>query len=55
MSFICAKCRKQDVIGEVSIQRPKTHLKLYFCSKECLKALTKTLPGKKKIQTIVPE
>jgi len=48
MSFICAKCRKEDVIGEVSVQRARTHLKLYFCSKECAKALTKALPGKAK-------
>ena len=50
MSIVCAKCRKADVIGEVSIQRARTHIKLYFCSKECAKALTKALPAKSKPQ-----
>jgi hypothetical protein len=44
MSILCAKCRKPEVIGEVSIQRKKTHIKLYFCSNACSKALAKALP-----------
>lgn len=48
MPLKCAKCRKEDVIGEVSVQRARTHIKLYFCSKECARALTKTLPKKSK-------
>ena len=48
MTLICAKCRKPEVIGEVSIQRKKTHIKLYFCSNACSKALAKALPAKLK-------
>lgn len=48
MTKVCAKCRKPEIIGEVSMQRKKTHIKLYFCSNECSKALAKALPNKVK-------
>ncbi|MBU0532704.1 hypothetical protein KKB44_04375 [Candidatus Micrarchaeota archaeon] len=44
----CAKCGKSDVIGEVSMQRARTKIKLYFCSNECASMLTKALPRKAK-------
>ena len=48
MTFKCAKCGKDKVIGEVSMLRSRTKIKLYFCSNECSKALTKALPAKAK-------
>ncbi len=48
LTLRCAKCGKDKVIGEVSMQRARTHIKLYFCSNECASALTKALPAKKK-------
>ncbi|HSB46793.1 MAG TPA: hypothetical protein VLD37_02180 [Candidatus Bilamarchaeum sp.] len=48
MPIRCAKCKKDGVIGEVSMQRARTHIKLYFCSNECASALTKALPSKPK-------
>ncbi|MFN7991527.1 MAG: hypothetical protein U0R44_05195 [Candidatus Micrarchaeia archaeon] len=48
MPLRCAKCGKDDVIGEVSIQRARTHIKLYFCSNDCASLLTKALPSKPK-------
>ncbi|MEW6748844.1 MAG: hypothetical protein AB1295_04015 [Candidatus Micrarchaeota archaeon] len=47
MTINCAKCRKDKVIGEVSMNRAKTYIQLYFCSNECSKALTRALPKKK--------
>jgi hypothetical protein len=44
LTLRCANCDKDRVIGEVSMQRTRTHVKLYFCSKECAKTLTKALP-----------
>jgi len=52
MSIKCAKCRKEDVIGEVSVQRARTHIKLYFCSKDCARALTKSLPKRLKPEVL---
>ncbi len=48
MPIKCAKCGKEDVIGEVSMQRARTHIKLYFCSNDCASMLTKALPPKTK-------
>ena len=48
MTLRCAKCGKDKVIGEVSMQRARTHIKLYFCSNECASKLTRSLPPKKK-------
>ena len=47
LTINCAKCGKDKVIGEVSMNRAKTKIKLYFCSNECSKALTRALPNKK--------
>jgi len=44
LTFKCAKCGKDKVIGEVSMQRARTHINLYFCSNTCASALTKALP-----------
>ena len=48
MALRCAKCGKDKIIGEVSMQRQRTHIKLYFCSNKCASALTKALPAKPK-------
>jgi hypothetical protein len=48
MPLRCAKCGKTDVIGEVSMQRARTHIVLYFCSNDCASSLTKALPRKVK-------
>ena len=48
LSIRCAKCGKEKVVGEVSLQRARTHIMLYFCSNECARELTKSLPRKKK-------
>lgn len=48
MTFRCAKCGKNKIIGEVSMQRARTHIKLYFCSNDCASNLTKALPRKTK-------
>ncbi|MBN1170380.1 hypothetical protein JXA56_05115 [Candidatus Micrarchaeota archaeon] len=44
MTLKCAKCGKNKVVGEVSMQRARTHIKLYFCSNKCARELTKALP-----------
>lgn len=44
LTIYCAKCGKGKVIGEVSMQRARTHIKLYFCSNKCASSLTKALP-----------
>lgn len=48
LTFRCAKCGKEKVVGEVSLRRPRTHIRLYFCSNECARALTKALPARAK-------
>ena len=45
LTLKCAKCGKDTVIGEVSIQRRRTHIKLYFCSNKCAGELTRALPA----------
>ncbi len=44
LTFKCAKCGKDKIIGAVSMQRARTHIKLYFCSNDCAGKLTKALP-----------